>query len=223
MTGLLEGRRLFWIVTFPIGAVMALATIETNPADGGSVSSMIQLSVRLSVPWLYLAFIASSVQQLLPGSVGRWLVRNRRILGLCFAGGMAWPLFFIGWMVLGHPEYYRDEVYLPADLAIQVMGYAFLVPMTLTSFKPFRRRLSRRQWRRLHTVGIYFLWATVWSTYWYELFYYDDIQPIDYFYYWAGFLAWGVRLLAWGNSAWRSVPAPGARKAGPPGAGSWAS
>ena len=32
----------------------------------------------------------------------------------------------------------------------------------------------------LHKSGIYFLWATVWTTYWYELYYYDDRQLIDY-------------------------------------------
>lgn len=203
----IEGRTLFWIITLPICVVMALETIGTNPADGESVSSLIQLSVRLSVPWLYLAFIASSVQQLFPGRAGRWLLRNRRILGLSFAGGMAWQLFFISWMLLEYSDYYREEVYLPADLAVQVLGYAFLISMTLTSFKPFRRRLSKKQWRRLHTLGIYFVWATVWSTYWYELYYYDDIQPIDYVYYWAGFLAWGVRVFAWGSKAWRSAAA----------------
>ena len=45
--------------------------------------------------------------------------------------------------------------------------------------------------------GIYFLWGVVWSTYWFELFYYEDLQAIDYVYYWAGFAAWGVRALAW--------------------------
>jgi DMSO/TMAO reductase YedYZ heme-binding membrane subunit len=69
--------------------------------------------------------------------------------------------------------------------------------MTLTSFKPVRRKLGAKHWRTLHKGGIYFLWATVWSTYWYELDYYDDIQLIDYVFYWAGFLAWGTRMLAW--------------------------
>ena len=45
--------------------------------------------------------------------------------------------------------------------------------------------------------GIYFLWGVIWSTYWFELYYYEDIQVIDYVYYWAGFAAWGVRILAW--------------------------
>ncbi len=53
------------------------------------------------------------------------------------------------------------------------------------------------QWKILHKGGIYFIWGVVWSTYWFELFYYEDIQVLYYVYYWAGFAAWGVRMLAW--------------------------
>jgi hypothetical protein len=69
--------------------------------------------------------------------------------------------------------------------------------MTITSFRSGRRMLTPRQWRVLHKGGIYFLWVVVWSTYWFELFYYDDVQRIDYIFYWMGFGAWGVRMLAW--------------------------
>jgi len=93
---------------------------------------------------------------------------------------------------------------LLSDIVIQIPGYVFLIAMTLTSFMPVRRKLSSKQWRTLHTTSIYFLWGTVWSTYWYELYYYDDIQLIDYIiYYWTGFIAWGLCLLAWSRQRLR--------------------
>ena len=110
---------------------------------------------------------------------------------------MAWQLTFILWLVLGHFDYYMREAYALVDLAVQVPGYAVLIPMTITSFRPGRQLLTPRQWRMLHKGGIWFLWAVAWSTYWYELYYYDDVQVIDYVYYWAGFAAWGVRVAAW--------------------------
>lgn len=158
---------------------------------------MIQLSVRCSVPWLYVAFAASAIHRLFPSALTVWLLRNRRMFGLCFATAMAWQLLFILWMVIGYWGYYIGETYLLADVLVQIPGYILLIAMTLTSFKPLRRKLSPRHWRTLHTGGIYFLWATVWSTYWYELYYYGDVQPIDYLYYWAGFGAWGARISAW--------------------------
>ncbi len=43
------------------------------------------------------------------------------------------------------------------------------------------------------------------STYWYELYYYEDIQIIDYVFYWAGFLAWSTRIVAWSRARWQPV------------------
>ena len=61
---------------------------------------MIQFTVRCSVPWLYLAFAASSLVVVFPGESSRWLMRNRRYIGLCFATGMGWQLTFIVWMLV---------------------------------------------------------------------------------------------------------------------------
>lgn len=193
----LNGWQLFTLVVIPMCIAVLYAMAGLDLSDPRNISEMIQLSVRLAVPWLYVAFAASSLVIVFRGNFSRWLLRNRRIIGLCFAAGMAWQLFFILWMVFGHWEYYVAEAYSYFDLAEQVPGYMILIAMTATSFRPGRNKLSPRQWRILHKGGIYFLWAVVWSTYWFELYYYDDIQAIDYVYYWAGFIAWGLRVLAW--------------------------
>ena len=199
----LNGWNLFLLITVPISLAVVVAMTRADLSSAEGVSSMIQLSVRCSVPWLYLAFVASSIQVLFPSAASRWLMRNRRLIGLCFAAGMAWQLTFILWMVILYWGYYVGEVYLFADVAVQIPGYVLLIAMTLTSFKPLRRKLSAAQWRRLHKGSIYFLWGTVWSTYWYELYYYEEIQPIDYVYYWAGFAVWGIRLWAWSKKRWQ--------------------
>jgi DMSO/TMAO reductase YedYZ heme-binding membrane subunit len=194
---IVNGWSLFSLILLPISLVILMAMARVDLSRGEDISSLIQLSVRCSVPWLYLAFAASSLEALFSGAFSRWLMRNRRIVGLCFAGGMAWQLIFILWMVIGFSNYYADEVFLLSDIVIQIPGYVFLIAMTLTSFMPVRRRLGAKQWRRLHKTGIYFLWGTVWSTYWYELYYYGDVQLIDYIYYWTGFIVWGIRFLSW--------------------------
>jgi hypothetical protein len=194
---LVNGWRLFSIAVASMTLVVVTAALRADLSSPLGISSLLQLSVRLSVPWLYLAFAASSLHILLSSEFSHWLLRNRRILGLCFAAGMAWQLTFILWMVIGHWGYYIGEVYALADLSTQIPGYLFLIAMVLTSFRPIRRVLRPAQWRVLHKGGIYFLWGVVWSTYWYELYYYDDIQVIDYVFYWTGFLAWGTRVVAW--------------------------
>lgn len=203
---MINGWNLFWLITTPISLVMVLTMIRVDLSSAEAVSSMIQLSVRCAVPWLYLAFAASSLQVVFPGLFSRWLLRNRKIIGLCFAAAMAWQLFFILWLVGIHTEYYLNDVYVLSDVVEGVVGYTFLIAMVLTSFNFGRSRLTPRQWKLLHTSGIYWLWVYAWSVYWFNLFYYQGpAVPIDYVYYWGGFLAGGLRMCAWSKKRWRQA------------------
>ncbi len=192
-----NGWNLFWLVTGPISALMVFSMMRTGLSSAEAVSSMIQLSVRWAIPWLYLAFAASSAQVLFPGPLSLWLLRNRRIMGLCFAAAMGWQLLFIVWLVSVYSDYYIAEVYVLRDVIEGVLGYLFLIAMTLTSFRPGRKLLKPKQWRLLHKSGMYFLWAYAFSVYWWNLFYYPNPVWIDYVFYWGGFLAWGLRVAAW--------------------------
>jgi hypothetical protein len=194
---LFNGWKLFALIVIPMCIATGVAMSGVDLSDPLAISELIQFSVRLAVPWLFIAFASSSLVVLFPGNFTRWLLRNRRIIGLCFAAGMAWQLLFILWMVLGFWDYYINEAYSYFDLAEQIPGYLIIFAMTITSFRFGRSKLSTKQWKVLHKGGIYFLWGVIWSTYWFELFYYDDIQFIDYFYYWMGFAAWGARMIAW--------------------------
>lgn len=184
---------------------MIISLSATDLASGTGVSSMIQLSVRCAVPLLYLTFAASSVQALFPGEVGRWLLRNRKYFGLSFAAAMAWQGLFILWLVTIHRDYYMEEVYVLRDAIEGVVGYLFLIAMTITSFRATRRHMKPKTWRRLHLSGIYFLWAYAFSTYWWALFYYSDPVPLDYVFYWGGFLAWSLRSAAWNKKRRKSA------------------
>ena len=194
---LFNGWNLFALIVIPMCIANGIAMSRVDLSDPLAISGMIQFSVRLAVPWVFIAFASSSLVVLFPGNFTRWLLRNRRLIGLCFAAAMAWQLLFILWIVLGFWDYYINEAYSYFDLSEQIPGYLIILAMTITSFRFGRSKLSAKQWKALHKGGIYFLWGVIWSTYWFELFYYDDIQFIDYFYYWMGFAAWGVRMIAW--------------------------
>jgi hypothetical protein len=191
--------RLFWLITGPISIAMVIAMTQADLSTGPGVSSMIQLSVRCAIPWLYVAFAASSIRALFPGPLSLWLLRNRKIFGLCFAAAMAWQALFIVWLVTVHRDYYIEDVYLLRDVIEGILGYFFLIAMTLTSFQFGRKHLKPRQWKYLHKLGIYSLWMYAFSVYWWALFYYPDPVLIDYVYYWGGFLSWGLRAAAWGK------------------------
>ena len=197
---LINGWKLFWLISAPISLLIFQAAMRIDLSAADAVSSMIQLAVRCAVPLVFVAFAASSMQVMFPGTFSRWLLRNRPMFGLSFAAAMGWQLLFILWLVGIHTEYYVDEVYVLSDVVEGVVGYAFLIAMTLTSFKFGRQLLSQKQWKLLHTSGIYWIWFYAWSVYWFNLFYYDDpALPIDYIYYWGGFLAMGLCICAWGK------------------------
>ncbi len=189
--------KLFFLGSGLISLSTLLTAVQLDLSSAESISSMIKYTVRCAVPFLFLVFMASSLQVVWPSLFSRWLVRNRKFLGLCFASAMAWQALFILWLVNIHSHYYVEEVYNLSDTIEGVGGYLFLLAMVVTSFEFGRSRLTLKQWRNLHKAGIYYLWAYAWSVYWYELYYYGTLEIYDYVFYWFGFGAWGLRMLAW--------------------------
>ena len=163
---LFNGWNLFALIVIPMCIANGIAMSRVDLSDPLAISGMIQFSVRLAVPWVFIAFASSSLVDLFPGNFTRWLLRSRRLIRLCFAAGMAWQLLFILWIVLGFWDYYINEAYSYFDLSEQIPGYLIILAMTITSFRFGRSKLSAKQWKALHKGGIYFLWGVrmiVWT------------------------------------------------------------
>ena len=190
---------LFWLISIPMSIVMIVASMGADLSTGPGVSGMIGFSVRWAVPFIFLVVAISSLQILFPGPIPMWLLRNRKYIGMCFAVAMAWQGLFIFIMSTFFREYYFEDVYLLRDELEGSVGYIFLPAMVLTSFQFVRKRLSTTQWKLIHKSGLYFLFAYPFSVYWWNLHYYEDPQLIDYVFYWGGFLAFTLRIAAWGK------------------------
>lgn len=190
---------LFWLISVPMSVMMVIAMMGVDMSTGAGVSKMIGFSVRWAVPFIYLVVAASSVQILFPGPFPMWWLRNRKFIGLCFAVAMAWQGLFIFMMSNFFRAYYYEDVYLLRDELEGSIGYIFLAAMVFTSFRFGRKFLTQKQWKLLHKSGVYFLWAYPFSVYWWNLSYYPNPQLIDYVFYWSGFLAFALRIAAWGK------------------------
>jgi hypothetical protein len=192
-----EGWAFFaWVSAFTFLAIWMLSmTVDLRTGPG--VVAMIRNSVRLSTPWLFLAFSASSMVALFPSPATRWLMRNRRMLGLCFAAAMGWQLFFIFWMLIGHWGFYVEVVHPLGGLVTRLFAYAVLISLTVTSFAVPRRWMGPRAWHRLHKTGIYILWLAVWGTYAGDLFVMENPPWVNYVFAVAGLFAWLVRVAAY--------------------------
>ena len=194
---------LFWLISTPMCTIMVIAMMGVDMSTGSGVSEMIGFAVRWAVPFIYLVVAISSIQILFPGPLSMWLMRNRKYIGLCFAVAMAWQGLFIFIMSYFFHDYYYADVYLFRDEIEGSIGYIFLPAMVVTSFNFGRQYLNSKQWKLLHKSGIYFLWAYPFSVYWWGLSYYENPVPLDYVYYWSGFLAFGLRIAAWGKQRWQ--------------------
>ena len=201
----LNSWNLYWLISVPISLACVIKMTQGELSSGEDLLPLIKFSVNCAVPLLYLAFAASSLNVLVPSLGSRWLLRNRKIIGLCFATAMAWQLLFILWLVLIHTQFYLEQQYFLLDAIEGTVGYLCVFALVLTSFKFGRSRLSPKQWKFLHKGAIYYVWAYAWSTYWWQVFSYPDPTTMDYVYYWSGFLAWGLRLCAWTKIRWQQT------------------
>jgi methionine sulfoxide reductase heme-binding subunit len=151
-----ESWKLFWLLALIVSAANGISLPFADFHSVQGTGFMIQLSVRCALPLFLLAFTASSLAILWPGRLSRWLLRNRRIVGLGFASGMLWHFSFIAYSMLRFGTLAGAPT--PRGLVLDLTGLAFLILMTLTSFRWFARRLSSANWRRLHKTGIYVIW-----------------------------------------------------------------
>jgi methionine sulfoxide reductase heme-binding subunit len=145
--------RLFWVLSLVASIAICLALPATDFHSPRGMESIIVRSVRCALPLFLVAFTASSLAILWPNRGTRWLLSNRRYIGLAFAFAMAWHFSFVAWAVW----LFGNRLNVKAT-ALDLIGFAFLLLLTLTSFSWSKRRLTAANWRRLHKMGVYVIW-----------------------------------------------------------------
>jgi methionine sulfoxide reductase heme-binding subunit len=139
--------------TIIIGTAFGLILIFQGMNEA-SWRMAIRLTARTSCILFLLAFCASALRRFKSTSFTNWLLRNRRYLGLSMAVSHGFHAIAIaGVAILTSENMVRDNH--GANL-----GYVFIVLMTITSFERPAAILGRRNWRILHTVGMYYLWLS---------------------------------------------------------------
>ena len=138
-----------------------LAAVGTGP---DAIRILIRATARTSVVLFTAAFVASSVARAWPGPVTRWLLVNRRYLGVSFA--VSHLAHFLAILALAGWSFSR--MVRDANPTVAVLGgiaYLFIIAMTVTSFDRTAAWLGPRRWRRLHTVGVWCIWTIFFLTF----------------------------------------------------------
>ena len=125
--------------------------------------AVIRVTARTSLVLFVSAFTASALRELWPAALTRWLLVNRRYLGVSFAVSHFTHLFFILALANTSPAFVaslRVSTVVGGGLA-----YVFIAAMTATSFDRTAAWLGPHAWRTLHTAGAYYIWFIFFISY----------------------------------------------------------
>lgn len=116
-------------------------------------------TARVGFPLFLVTYCASSLGRLAPSPLTRTLWRDRRWWGLGFAAAHTVHLFaLIAYLKVS------GDTRPPVVWAVAGTGYALMYAMVLTSDEAAMRALGKN-WRRLHTLGIHWLWFVFLASY----------------------------------------------------------
>ncbi len=155
-----------WRVVGLVSAVVSISLIYVAVRYGWSDEGLrgaIRVTARSSFTLFLAAFSASSLAMILPSTATRWLLANRRFLGISFA--------------LSHLVHGAAIVTLAVrtgggSLTARVIGlgsagviYGFILFMLVTSFDRTAAWVGPRVWKAVHTIGGNLIYLTFLATY----------------------------------------------------------
>ncbi len=157
-TGMLNGWSLTGMLALAI-SVMAFAIATAHQFDTEGLRAVIRATARSSLLLFCLAYTASALHRLWPGTWTRWQRRNRRYLGVAFGASHAVHAVAIVSLVLAAPDLF-GTVASPDMLIFGGLGYAVIAAMVATSFDRTMAIIGPRAWRILHATGAHFVWLS---------------------------------------------------------------
>lgn len=150
-----EGWRLFWLLTLALAA-MALGLLFAAGWGAEGYRLVIRATARTSLILFLTAFAASAAARLWPGTVTRWLRRNRRQFGLSFA--MSHLIHALAIVTLWRSD--PDIFWTLTNKGTIISGsiaYLFIAALAATSFDTMVRMLGPKAWGWLHWAGVWFI------------------------------------------------------------------
>jgi len=157
-----RGPRLLLIATLAVSA-MCIGLILSLPAGPIAAGAMIRWTARTSLVFFTLAYVARPLVQLRPRPAAKWLLAERKWLGLSFAMSHAWHLAGIVW--LASPDVGAFIRAQKPTTAVAAAVFVLLAAMAVTSIEAIERRVPKRAWKRLHWTGMQLAWVAFASTY----------------------------------------------------------
>jgi hypothetical protein len=142
----------------------AAALVAVEVAASADLRALLRATARTSAVWFVLAFVARPLVVLGVARPGKWLLRNRRYLGLAL--GISHGAHLVAIVALERVE--GSVFWAKVSTTTLVgggFGYVMLALMVATSWDGAQAWLGRRRWRALHLTGMWTLWVIFTASY----------------------------------------------------------
>ena len=150
----MDGWRVFGLLAALETALFA-SGLAAFGSDEAGLRALVRSTVRVSFVVFAFVYAAAPLRRLYPTPATRWLVRNRRFVGVSFA----WAHGLHGLAIILLAQRLGDAFEVDAATALGGgLAYLLIAAMTLTSFDHTARWLGPRRWALLHRAGLHWLW-----------------------------------------------------------------
>lgn len=148
-----------------ISLIVVGTTLSTLGLSEESMRLTLRETARISTLIFTLIFIASPFHKLIRNDTSKWLMVNRRYLGIGF--GVS-HLIHLALIICLISMYSNGEPLSMAPMTNYIVGgigYLLIFAMLATSNNQSVKYLGHKRWKRLHTFGMYYLLLAFLSSY----------------------------------------------------------
>src|SRR5579864_595012 len=133
-------------------AALSLWMADWRAFEVDGVRMAIRFTAKTSLLFFCLAFSAGALWRLRPNAWTHWQRRNRRYLGVTFAGSHGIHAIAVAAFAVMDPAGFAS-VTSASTYIFGGIGYAVIIAMTATSFSRAAKAIGSRAWRMLHLSG----------------------------------------------------------------------
>tara|TARA_R110002110_G_scaffold303525_1_gene517591 strand:- start:9363 stop:9989 length:627 start_codon:yes stop_codon:yes gene_type:complete len=148
-------RKNLWVLAAVIvpAAVVSVIYLQLMGYRTETLDVTLRVTARLSCLIFIVVFAARPLRQLFNTGWSKWLARERRSLGLAFAG---MHTVHLGLIFYGMATQTLGVALNPVLLLIGGTAYALMYLMVITSFDAPTKAIGPKAWKLLHKTGLYY-------------------------------------------------------------------
>ncbi len=160
---MIRGPRLLLLIVVAIAALVLAVVLPSADGLPETSARVIRWTARSSLVLFALAFAARPAHQLFKTPLTKYLLAERKWIGLGFAASHAAHLG--GIIAFASPDFGAFVQSQSGATAFAALTFVVLFAMAFTSIESVKRAMSATAWKRLHRTGMYMSWLAFTSTY----------------------------------------------------------